>query len=253
MRLQRLWLCLVVLLFTGGGVRAQEAGNLAWIEYQRPKAGMAKQYEEGRKQKVAWHVQRKDPRPLFVWETVLGENTGTYVVGVLGMKWTDFDEPAGAEGAESAEFARSVAPTVESVVSRIYAMIPEFSHPTAGPAPTNFSGIVRFQVRAGRSGEFRALIRQYHDALIKKRATPPQHFVWFELAYGGPANTFVLILPRNSWAEFAPPARSSRQLLEEVLGREETDRFYRALGEIVEEQESGVIRFRRDLSYLPTQ
>jgi hypothetical protein len=66
---------------------------LAALESQKPKNGMVKQYEDGRKQKGAWHKQQNDPQPLYVWETLTGNGTGTYVVGRLNQHWADFDKP----------------------------------------------------------------------------------------------------------------------------------------------------------------
>ena len=33
---------------------------IAALEFQKPKNGMVKQYEDGRKQKAAWHKQQND-------------------------------------------------------------------------------------------------------------------------------------------------------------------------------------------------
>src|SRR5208283_2348935 len=76
---------------------------IAALEFQKPKNGMVKQYEEGRKQKAAWHKQQNDPQALYVWETLSGDNTGTYIVGQLGQHWADFDKPAVPEQADLEE------------------------------------------------------------------------------------------------------------------------------------------------------
>ena len=83
-----------VMLFAAVSVVAQaKPGTLAALEFQKPKNGMVPQYEAGRKQKAEWHTQQKDPQPLFVWETLTGDHTGTYIVGRLGQHWADFDKP----------------------------------------------------------------------------------------------------------------------------------------------------------------
>lgn len=69
-------------------------GTLAPLEFQKPKNGMVKQYEDGRKQKAEWHKQQKDPLPLYVWEVMSGDDTGTYIVGRLNQHWADLDKPA---------------------------------------------------------------------------------------------------------------------------------------------------------------
>src|SRR5438477_7364765 len=69
-------------------------GNLAALEFQKPKNGMVKQYEDGRKQKAEWHKQQKDPLPLFVWEVMSGDDTGTYLVCRLLLEKKNKDKPA---------------------------------------------------------------------------------------------------------------------------------------------------------------
>ena len=82
----------IVLLVATSMVAQEKPGTIAALEFQKPKNGMVPQYETGRKQKAAWHKQQNDPLPLFVWETLSGENTGTYIVGRLGQHWADFDK-----------------------------------------------------------------------------------------------------------------------------------------------------------------
>ena len=84
----------ITLLAAVSSVAQNKPGNIAALEFQTPKNGMVKQYEEGRKQKAAWHKQQKDTQPLYVWETIAGEDTGTYVVGRLGQHWADLDKPS---------------------------------------------------------------------------------------------------------------------------------------------------------------
>ena len=55
---------------------------------------MVKQYEDGRKQEVDWHKQQKDPLARYVFEVLTGDQTGSYIVGRFGMKWSDMDTPA---------------------------------------------------------------------------------------------------------------------------------------------------------------
>ena len=72
--------CKVCFLLGAISVAAQAPApkaEIAALEFQTPKNGMVKQYEDGRKQKVEWHKQQKDTQPLFVFETLTGERMGT--------------------------------------------------------------------------------------------------------------------------------------------------------------------------------
>jgi hypothetical protein len=242
-------ICAFILAATYAFAQQPDQPNLAWIEYQRPKPGMSKQFEEGRKQKASWHRERGDTVPLYVWETLMGEGTGTYLVGLLNQTWAGLDRPAAEESAESDEFARAIGPTVERVVSRLFSARLDLSRPPADPAPSAYAALLSFKVRYGRMAEFNSLVQMYYEATGKAENVQP--FIWYDLVYGGEGGTVVLSLPRNSWQDLAPTARSTRALLEETLGSAKADLFTRTLAEVVESQSSELIRFRPDLSYIP--
>lgn len=86
MKLMKLAASVCTVGFLAVGALAQDKpGHIASLEFQTPKNGMVKQYEEGRKAKAAWHKQQKDKDPLFVAELLTGEHTGTYIVGRFGI------------------------------------------------------------------------------------------------------------------------------------------------------------------------
>jgi hypothetical protein len=90
---------------------------------------MVKQYEEGRKQKAEWHKQQKDTQPLYVWEIVSGEHTGTYIVGKLGQHWADFDKPSVPEQADIDEYNKVISASVQSMIAQYYQLMPKVSSP----------------------------------------------------------------------------------------------------------------------------
>src|SRR5271163_4679255 len=95
MKRNQLFSAVGIVLFIAGSLAAQDKpGTLASIEFQKIKNGSVPQYEAGRKQKAAWHKQQNDPLPLLVWETLSGDNTGTYLVGRFDQHWADLDKPA---------------------------------------------------------------------------------------------------------------------------------------------------------------
>ena len=77
MKLMKLAATLCAVGFFAVGALAQDKpGTIAGLEFQTPKNGMVKQYEDGRKAKVEWHKQQKDKDALYVSEVLTGENTG---------------------------------------------------------------------------------------------------------------------------------------------------------------------------------
>lgn len=100
----------------------RETGNIYALEYQTPKNGMVKQYEDGRKQKVEWHEQQKDVQALYVFETLTGERTGTYIIGRFGQHWTDLDKPSASDAADLAQYQKLVGGAVDKLVVSYYAL-----------------------------------------------------------------------------------------------------------------------------------
>ena len=234
-------------------VAQQQPGTLAALEFQKPKSGMATQYEAGRKQKAEWHKQQKDPLPLFVWETLTGDNTGTYTVGRLGQHWADFDKPPIPDEADVAEYNKAVGAYVESIVSRYYEYLPKISNSSGGAMPPKFDEIITFHVRYGKGSDFRSAINRIYDAAQKTKW--PLHYEWYVLANGGPTGTYVLVLPRSSWADFEdkPDVKPFRDMLKDAFGQAEADSIVDRIDASVQSETSEIIQFRPDLSYLPSK
>ena len=81
----------------------------------------------------------------------------------------------------------------------------------------------------------------------------PPKWAWYELTSGGPADVFVLVLPRNSWADFEdkPDVKPFREMLKEAFGQPEADSILDRINRSVEKQTDEMIKFHPELSYLP--
>ena len=253
MRCKR-WLSAVAvsLLLVGSALAQQNPGTVAALEFQRPKSGMLAQYEAGRKQKAAWHKQQNDPQPLYVWETLSGDNTGTYIVGRLGQHWADFDKPAIPDEADRAEFQKTMGNAVDSIVARYYDYMPKVSNPGSdSKTPSKYSEIVTFHVRYGKNADFNSAIAQVHEAGLKTKW--PLNYMWYALASGGPTGIYVLVLPHGNWADFEdkPDVKPFRDMLKEAFGQAETDSIVNRIDASVEKETSEIIQFHPELSYLP--
>ena len=244
-----------IVLFVAASLAAQEKpGTIAALEFQKPKNGMVPQYEAGRKQKAAWHKQQNDPQPLFVWETLSGDNTGTYVVGRFGQHWADFDKPAIPDEADLAEFQKVVGNYVDSVVARYYQFMPKISNPPSGATmPTKFSEIISFQLRYGRNSDFRSAIDRIYEATQKTKW--PVNYEWYALENGGRTGLYVLVLPHNNWADFEdkPEVKPFREMIKEAFGQAEADSIVDRIYYFLFNVTNVFIQFRPDLSYLPSK
>jgi hypothetical protein len=253
MRATKLLAAFVVMLFAFSVVAQEKPGTIAALEFQRPKNGMVMQYEHGRKEKAAWHKQQKDTLPLFVWEVLSGPETGTYVVGRLNQHWADFDKPPIPDQADLEEYQKVVGNYVESIVARYYEYMPKISNPPGNMTPPKFDEIVTFHVRFGRGSDFHSAISRIYDAAEKTKW--PVQFEWYELVSGGNTGTFVLVLPRNSWADFGekPDVKPFRDMLKEAFGQAEADSIVDRIDHSVQSETTEIIQFRPELSYLPAK
>lgn len=243
----------VMLLGAISGFAQEKPGTIASLQYQTPKNGMVKQYEDGRKQKAEWHKQQKDPLPLMVWETMTGDHTGTYIVGRLGQHWSDFDKPPIPEQVDLDEFNKVVGTYVQSVVTRYYELLPKDSKPPDSAAISKLAEIITFRVRPGKGDAFRSAVDRATEAIEKTKW--PTHFFWYVLANGGSSGTYVLVLPHANWADFEdkPGMKPFPEMLKEAFGPAEADSITKRFDASIESETSEIVQFRPDLSYLPTK
>src|ERR1700719_5295057 len=114
MKLMKFAVTVCAVGFLAVGALAQDKpGTIAGLEFQTPKNGMVKQYEDGRKAKIEWHKQQKDKEALLVSEVLTGEHMGTYIVGRFGLHWADMDKPSVSDAADIEQYNKVVAPYVE--------------------------------------------------------------------------------------------------------------------------------------------
>jgi hypothetical protein len=243
----------ITLLAAVSTLAQDKPGNIAALEFQTPKNGMVKQYEDGRKQKAEWHKQQKDTQPLYVWEIVSGEHTGTYIVGRLGQHWADFDKPSVPDQADIDEYNKVIGASVQSVVTRYYELMPKVSSPGDTKPTHKFSEVITYHVRVGRETDFNSALSRITEAIQKTKW--PVSYLWLTLANGGPAGTYALVIPHANWADFEekPDMKPFRQMLTDAFGAEEADSVIKRLDSSVDGITSEIDRFRADLSYLPAK
>jgi hypothetical protein len=243
----------ITLLATCSTLAQQKPGTLASLEFQTPKNGMVKQYEDGRKQKAAWHKEQKDTLPLLVWETISGDHTGTYTVGRLDQHWADLDKPSVPDQADLETYNKLIGASVQTLVIRYYNLLPKASKPPDTPGFTKYSEIFTYQVRPGKEDDFRGAIVRATEAIEKTKW--PTHYFWYELVNGGPSGTFVLVIPHANWADFEdkPEMKPFPDMLKDAFGPTEGESLLKRFDSDTASVNSEIIQFRPDLSYLPTK
>jgi hypothetical protein len=243
----------IALLSASSSFAQQKPGVVAALEFQTPKNGMVKQYEDGRKQKAAWHKEQKDPQPLLVWQIQSGDSTGTYIVGRLDQHWADFDKPAISDAADLEAYNKLVGASVQSIVTRYYEYLPKVSAPPDSPGPAKFAEIVTFHVRPGKAGDFRSALERANEAMVKTKWGVKA--LWYSLVSGGSTGTFVLVLPHATWADFEdkPDTKPFSEMLKDAFGASEAESLTNRFDSAIDAETSEIIEFRPDLSYLPSK
>ena len=174
-------------------------GTILQLEFQTPKNGTIQQYEDGRKQKAAWHKQQNDKTPLLVWETISGDDTNTYIVGQPPQHWADMDKPSIPQETDLAEYNKVIGNYVQKLVIRFYEFLPKLSHPPASELPLKYEEVIAFHVKYGKGMDFQKGVSRVTEAASKTNW--PMKFEWYHLANGGSGDEWVLVLPDN-WASF---------------------------------------------------
>jgi hypothetical protein len=243
----------IALLAAASSLAQDKPGNIDALEFQTPKNGMVKQYEEGRKQKAEWHKQQKDTQPLYVWEVMSGEHTGSYVVGRLGQHWADFDKPSVPDQADLDEFNKVLGASVQSIVTQYYEYMPKVSNPGNSKPTDQFAEIIAYHVRIGRETDFNSAISRINEGIQKTKW--PVSYLWLTLVNGGPSGIYTLVIPHPNWADFEdkPGMKPFRDMLTEAFGAEEADSLIKRVDSSVDSITSQIDRFRADLSYLPAK
>jgi len=244
-------MCVAAILAVGTFAQ-DKPGTIAGLEFQTPKNGMVKQYEEGRKAKAEWHKQQKDKDALLVSEVLTGEHMGTYIVGRFGMHWADLDKPSVPDAADLEQYRKGIGPYVERLTSAYYEYLPKWSNPSAEMMP-KYIEVVTFHIRYGKGDDFRSAVAKVHEANEKLKV--PDHYSWYRLANGGPGGTYVLTFDHANWAscEDNPAVKPLRDRLREAFGEQEAMSVIERLNGSIEGTYSDLIQPRPDLSYMPAK
>jgi hypothetical protein len=202
-----------------------------------PKPGMSAQWEAGRKQHSAFHAAQKDSWPVFVWEIISGENTGSYLSVIPGHHWSEFDSREAFDKLDTADVEKNLGPTSSSSSIRYFAFREDLSRgkPTATPAKM-------------RTSTYFAAVKKIIAAIQKNNDTVRPSRV-YALVNGGQTPTFVLITDRASWADMEPQ-KSNEAILKDAYGDsgpQVLDQLRRSCSKITSE----LSVYRPDLSYIP--
>lgn len=244
-----------LLLGVATPIVAQETpGTIGQVFITRVKAAMGKQYQEGRKRHMAWHKKQGDPWTWSTWEVASGPDTGSYITLSVGHTWKEFDDWQAKLGqGDTADVDLNMTPYAESTTVSYYEFLADLSRPAPEPpnaTPPKMSEVFHFLLKPDKASEFRHALQRAHEAIGKTNW--PVSYSWYALVNGGEGPHFVLVLPRNSYADMAEPEMSFPAMLTKAFGPYEAQVIDGAFGQASKSQWSELLVYRPDLSHVPT-
>jgi hypothetical protein len=233
-------------------VLAQQTNNLAIINVQIPKPGMAKQYEAARAKHMGWHKAQKDTWSWYVWEVVSGDNTGTYVVGSFGHAWKDLDGREKFDKADIADVAATMGPTLAHSALSYWAERADLSlspsTPSSTPAP--LIAITNYLLHPDGVNDFIDAVKKVNDGIKKTNYAVPGPSRWYQLINGGEAPTFVLVGDRANWAAYQPNDKTLDVMMGEAFGKDPGAAIMASLRKTFRALHTSTYQYRPDLSYI---
>lgn len=214
------------------------------------KSGMGSKFEAGLKRHNRFHVKQGDTQSHTTYAIESGENTGSYWRLAPNRHWEDFDAEEKFADADTADSDVNLTPYIESGIPMFYEVLVDVSNPVPQeePEPALWE-LILFKVKPGHYAQVSLAMQRVKEAAVKVSWT--ERWAWFVLVNGGEHDQLVLALPRNSWADFNPPEKPFRKMLEEALGKLESEAVVRMFDDSIASSRSEIVRYRADLSYVP--
>ena len=215
------------------------------------KPGHTAEFEAAVNKQLEWYKQNNETWEWHAWQWETGENTGQFVFRSPGHYWKDFDDRSERTARASAHFKEVVGPHLESLQSNLARVLPDVSNWPDDLGPPAMVSVYEFNVHYGMGEDFVAVIGKIDGAI--KESNWGVNYAWVVRVSGGEVPTFFLVIPHKNWAAIEGPDKTFRAMLEETLGRGETESVMARLRKCVRKESSALARFRPELSYFPPE
>jgi hypothetical protein len=245
----RIKTAMAVLLALGfaGAASAQNSPSVGRYYMSKPKAGMEKQFVEGRKKHMDFHKKAGDSFDWMVWEVVTGPEDGSYLIGTAKHAWKDFDGRDDFDAKDTADVAANVGPYTEKSRNAFWIFRPDMSLGNEDGPPAKFLQVIHFHVKPESVGTFIESVQKINEGLKKTNAVTGNPR-WYVMANGDDGPLYAVVLERNSWADFQGPSIQER--MAEAYGKEEATSLLETIGKCYWGTTSFVLQFHPELSLL---
>ena len=208
-------------------------------------------FEAGMKKQVEWYEKNDETWHWHTWQWETGENMGHYVFRSPGHHLKDLDARSERGAQARAYFMKQVGSHLEAMRGSIDKVMNDLSNWPQDLGTVPMVEAIEFKVHYGMSEAFVHATTKIHKAITESGW--PVHYAWLTIVSGGEVPTFWLVIPYQSYAEMEGPEKPFWAMMEEMIGRAESDALKAELTRCVRSQHSGLARFRPELSYIPAE
>lgn len=225
----------------GGPARAQteQAAFLFTYDVDR---GQEAAFETGYAAHLQWHAAHADTLPWFGWYVTSGPRTGLFVDGTFGVPFAAMDarpDPAG----DGADMEARVLPHAKA---RAYSAHVLWAEPSTvrgleDRRPSPALDVYNLRVAPGDVAAFETALLA--SAKVGRNGLG---WTWYRLAGGGEIGSYMVLVPRRTWAELARRPNDLAGLMVAAYGPGQT----RAAG-LVQSAQVETWSYQPKLSRLP--
>lgn len=216
--------------------------NLARFTVLIPKDGMQRQFEDGYKRHLQWHIDNGDTWNWYGWTIASGKRLGYFVDATFGRSWADFDKPVNP-AKDSADLDINVRPFAKAYTQFVCAFLPEFSRGTNADLSAALPQIISFKINPGQELAFEKFLAGFHKEWQKNE--PEQNYLWYRIEDGEDVPQYLLFLPHWNFTEKRKTENFLAKLWKQNPSLQSV--FQTSVAEISGE----TMRYRADMTYIP--
>jgi len=249
-----MWTMAGVFFLTMGSISVQADHHedspeiLAQIFHVKIQPGHALDFEKAVKKHQELHKAAGDPHSSHAFEVVAGKNVGSIYFRTGNLTWAMMDEMVEIPN-DRQDVMESISPHMKSFSSMISEMMPKASNWPADYGVPKMVEVTMFTLDYEHMEDFFYGIHKIHQMIVEKDL--PYTYSWNKVVVGGSGAQVYLSMPRKNWSEFKEPSPDLWQVAAEVMGKREAGELRAKIGAAIKSEESFVVAFRPDLSYMP--
>lgn len=215
---------------------------LARFTFIVPKERMQKQFEDGYKRHLQWHIDNGDKWNWYGWFIASGNRIGYFVDATFGHDWADFDKPVDP-AKDVADIAINVLSFAKFYSQFTCAYLPEVSRGTEQDLASALPQNIYFKIKPGFEPTFEKFLAELHKDWQKTEFG--QNYLWYRIEDGGESPQYLLFLPHKIFTE----KQKTQNFLAKIWsGNTAAQNLFQ---QSVEKITSETLRYRADMTFIP--